>query len=126
MVCISGFQLLGNLGPQKTQQMSGSPSVFWKEAACTPPISQVPNPLAAAHFHSWLYRLTVPPTPHPATDSPSKNWALPHSHSQHLGSLPWAVAWGTRERWERVAGLGMFQSSCCARSCLIKGLLWAH
>lgn len=48
MVCTSGFQMLRNLGPQKTQQMSGSPSVFWKKAACTPPNSQVPTGLAAS------------------------------------------------------------------------------
>lgn len=107
MVCISGFQLLSNLGPQKTQQMAGSPSVFWKEAACTPPISQVPNPL----FHSWLYGLTAPPPPHPATDSPSMNWALPHSTLPALGFPPVGCCLGNQ---------GAVGTSCWPRYVSIK------
>lgn len=103
-------------GPQEIQQMSGSPSVFWKEAACAPPNSQAPNPLAAGVPTLG----TTDPPPH------SQPAILPAHGSPHHSPTPVGCCLGNQGAvgtscWPRHVSIKLLW-----RSCLIKGLLWAH
>lgn len=96
---MSNSQQPGDLGPQRTQQMSCCPSgppKFWTQP-------QFPSPLLlTAGIPLQLYSSSPPQQPLSELE-----------HSGTADSCTWSppmhCCLGNRERWEPAAGLGMFQ-----------------